>query len=73
MIFQVLHPAWPRAGVGHGQEGHGAPLTLPYACLHLDIKTLLGGNIQEHVKLKTIPVLDDVEAMAEGECCDGPK
>nr|KAF6388464.1 prominin 1 [Myotis myotis] len=30
-----------------------------------NIKTLLGGDIQEHVKLKTIPVLDDVEAMAE--------
>ncbi|XP_015427332.1 PREDICTED: prominin-1 isoform X3 [Myotis davidii] len=30
-----------------------------------NIKTLLGGNIQEHVKLKTIPVLDDVEAMAK--------
>ncbi|XP_070255179.1 prominin-1 isoform X6 [Myotis yumanensis] len=30
-----------------------------------NIKTLLGGDIQEHVKLKTFPVLDDVEAMAE--------
>lgn len=44
----------------------GATLTLPYASLNLDIKSLLGGGIREQLRPKVIPILDDVKAMAEG-------
>lgn len=59
--------------MGRGEGVTGATLTLPYASLNSDIKSLLGGGIHEQLRPKVIPILDDIKAMAEGKRCDRHK
>lgn len=73
MTVQVLTRCGAESRSGDREGAPGTNLTLPYALLNVDIKSLLGGGIHEQLRPNVIPVLDDIKAMAAGKCRGRPK